>query len=256
MRENAMKTRLLAVLGVVACAAAAQAAEVKILTAGAMKEVVLAVVPQFERETGHKAVVVNDTAGGLSKRILGGEAFDLAVITPGAIDDLIAKGKVTGTRTNVARVGVGVVVREGAAKPDIGTVDAFKRALIAAKSIAYIDPASGGSSGIYIAGLLDKLGIAAQVKPKAKLKQGGYVAELIANGEAELGLHQISEILAVKGVTLVGPLPAEIQNYTTYAAGVSADAKEADAARALVKLLAGPAAEPVLKSRGMERPPS
>lgn len=237
-------------------APAAPAAEVKILTAGAMKEVVLAVVPQFERESGHKAVVVNDTAGGLSKRILGGETFDLAVITPGAIDDLIAKGKVTGGRINIARVGVGVVVKEGAPKPDIATVEAFKRALIAAKSIAYIDPASGGSSGIYIAGLLDKLGIAAEVKPKAKLKQGGYVADLIKNGEAEIGLHQISEILAVKGVTLVGPLPAEIQNYTTYAAGVSADAKEADAARALVKLLAGPAAEPVLTSRGMERPPS
>jgi molybdate transport system substrate-binding protein len=254
--ENAMKTKYaLAVLAAV-CATNAQAAEVKILTAGAMKEVVLAVVPQFERETGHKAVVVNDTAGGLSKRILGGETFDLAVITPGVIDDLIAKGKITGGRVNMARVGVGVVVKEGAAKPDIATVDAFKRALLAAKSVAYIDPASGGSSGIYVAGLLDKLGIAAEIKPKAKLKQGGYVAELIANGEAELGLHQISEILPVKGVTLVGPLPAEIQNYTTYAAGVSADAKEAEAARALVKLLAGPAAEPVLKARGMERPPS
>jgi molybdate transport system substrate-binding protein len=255
--ENAMKTNYaLALLCAVACATAAQAAEVKILTAGAMKEVVLAVVPQFERETGHKAVVSNDTAGGLAKRILGGEAFDLAVITPGAIDDLIAKGKVTGPRITVARVGVGVVVKEGAPKPDIATIDAFKRALLAAKSVAYIDPESGGSSGIYIAGLLDKLGIAADVKPKAKLKKGGYVADLIKSGEAELGLHQISEILAVPGVTLVGPLPAEIQNYTVYAAGVSAEAKEGEAARALIKLLAGPAAEPVLKSRGMERPPA
>ena len=237
-------------------APSADAAEVKILTAGAMKEVVLAVVPQFERETGHKAMVVNDTAGGLARRVLGGEAFDLAIITPGAIDDLIAKGKVTGRRVNVARVGVGVVVKEGAPRPDIATVDAFKRALLGAKSVAYIDPAAGGSSGIYVAGLLDKLGIAAEIKPKAKLKQGGYVAELVANGEAEIGLHQISEILAVKGVTLVGPLPPEIQNYTIYAAGVGADAKEADAARAMIKLLSGPAAEPVLRSRGMERPPS
>lgn len=251
-----MKARLLAVLGVVAFASVAQAAEVKILTAGAMKAVVLEIVPAFEKETGHKVTLDNDTAGGLAKRILGGEAFDLAVITPGAIDDLIAKGKVTGPRVAVARVGVGVVVKEGAPKPDIASVEAFKRALLAAKSVAYIDPASGGSSGIYIAGLLDKLGIAAEVKPKAKLKQGGYVAELIANGEAELGLHQISEIMPVKGVTLVGPLPAEIQNFTTYAAGVSAEAKQADAARAFTKLLAGPAAEPVLKSRGMERPPS
>ena len=222
-----------------------------------MKAVVLELVPQFEKETGHKAVVDNDTAGGLAKRIDGGEAFDLAVITPGVIADLAKKGKVVAdSRANVARVGVGVVVKEGAPLPDIGSVDAFKRALIAAKSVAYIDPASGGSSGIYLTGLFDKLGIAAEIKPKAKLKQGGYVAELIANGEAELGLHQISEILPVKGVKLVGPLPAEIQNYTTYAAAVGADAKQPDAARALLKLLTGPAADTVLKARGMERPPA
>ena len=239
------------------CATAVQAAEVKILTAGAMKAVVLELVPAFEKETGHKAVVDNDTAGGLAKRIEGGEAFDLAVITPGVIADLAKKGKVVGdTRVNVARVGVGVVVKEGAPLPDVSNVEAFKRALLAAKSVAYIDPASGGSSGIYLTSLFDKLGIAAEIKPKAKLKQGGYVAELIASGEAELGLHQISEILPVKGVKLVGPLPAEIQNYTTYAAAVGADAKQPDAARALIKLLAGPAAESVLKARGMERPPS
>jgi molybdate transport system substrate-binding protein len=249
------------VIGVVTAAilafsATAHAAEVKILTTGAMKEVVLAVVPAFERETGHKAVVANDTAGGLVRRIEGGEAFDLAVITPRAINDLTAKGKFVAGRVNLARVGVGVVVKEGAAVPDISTVEAFKNALKAAKSVAYIDPAAGGSSGIYVSGLLDKLGIAADVKPKAKLKQGGYVAELIANGEAELGLHQISEILPVKGVKLVGPLPAEIQNYTTYAAAVGAQAQQKDAAQAMLKLLAGPEAEGVLKARGMERPPA
>jgi molybdate transport system substrate-binding protein len=213
-------------------------------------------VPAFEKETGHKAVVDNDTAGGLAKRIEGGEAFDLAIITPGVIRDLVGKGKIAGNGTSVARVGVGVVVKEGAPLPDVSSVDAFKKALIAAKTVAYIDPASGGSSGIYLTGLFDKLGIAADIKPKAKLKQGGYVADLIANGEAELGLHQISEILPVKGVKLVGPLPAEIQNYTTYAAAVGKDAKQPDGAAAMLKLLAGSAAEPVLKARGMERPPS
>src|SRR5438477_4713291 len=238
-------------------ATAAQGANVKILTAGAMKAVVLELVPQFEKETGHKAVVDNDTAGGLANRIDAGEAFDVAVITPGVINDLAKKGKVVAdSRANVARVGVGIVVKEGAALPDIGSVDAFKRTLLAARSVAYIDPASGGSSGIYLSDLFDKLGIAAEIKPKAKLKQGGYVAELIANGEADLGLHQISEILPVKGVKLVGPLPAEIQNYTTYTAAVGKDAKQPDAASAMLKLLAGPAAEPVLKPRGMERPPS
>jgi len=197
--------------------------------------------------------VENDTVGALSKRIEGGEVFDLAVLTPAAVNDLAAKGKfVAGSRHNLARVGVGVVVKEGAPKPDIGSVDAFKQALLAAKSVAYIDPAAGGSSGIYVSSLLDKLGVAAEVKPKAKLIHGGAVAEHIAKGEAELGIHQISEILPVKGITLVGPLPAEIQNYTVYAAGLGANGKAGDAAKALLEALSGPAAATVLKSKGME----
>ena len=228
-------------------------AEIKVLTAGAFKQVLLALLPAFEQQTGHKVSVDNDTVGALTKRIDGGETFDLAVLTPAAVDDLAPKGKfVAGSRKNLARVGVGVVVKEGAPKPDIGSVDAFKKALLAAKSVAYIDPAAGGSSGIYVAGLLDKLGIAGEVKPKAKLIPGGAVAQHIANGEAELGIHQISEILPVKGATLVGPLPAEIQNYTVYAAGLGANAKESAAAKMLLDALSGPAGAEVLKSKGME----
>ncbi|MGH6663500.1 MAG: molybdate ABC transporter substrate-binding protein, partial [Pseudolabrys sp.] len=189
---------------------AANAAEVKVLTAGAFKQVVLALVPNYERQTGNHVTVDNDTTGGLKKRIEGGEAFDIVVVTPAVVDELIASGKVAaGSRVNLASVGVGVVVKAGAPKPDIGTVEKFKQALLKARSVAYIDPASGGSSGIYIDKLLQKLGIADQIRPKAKLKKGGLVAELVANGEAELGLHQISEIVPVKGVTLVGPLPKE-----------------------------------------------
>jgi molybdate transport system substrate-binding protein len=235
----------------------ASAAEVKVLTAGAFKQVVLAVVPEFEKETGHKVVVDNDTVGGLTKRIEGGEAFDVVVLTPAAVDDLTRKGKIAdGSKATLARVGVGVMVKAGAPAPDISNVEAFKRALLNAKSVAYIDPASGGSSGIYVANLLDKLGIANDVKPKAKLKQGGYVADLIKSGEAELGIHQISEIVPVKEVTLVGPLPAEIQNYTTYAAGIGAGARDSDAAKALIKVFSGPAAAAVLKEKGMDRPTS
>jgi molybdate transport system substrate-binding protein len=231
----------------------AAAAEVKVLTGGAFKQVVLAVVADFEKQTGHKVTVDNGTAGELKKRIEGGEAFDVAVITPDVVDGLIGGGKIAaGSRVNLASVGVGVMVKEGAPKPDVSTVDAFKRALLAAKTVAYIDPANGGSSGIYIDKLLEKLGIADQIRPKAKLKKGGYVADLIVSGEAELGLHQISEIVPVKAVTLVGPLPKEIQNTTTYSAGLSATVKDKDASLALIKALAGPGAAAVLKSKGMD----
>jgi len=144
------------------CASASSlAAEIKVLTAGAFKEVVLALVPDFEKQTGNKVVVANDTAGALKKRIEGGEAFDVAIVTPAVVDELASAGKiVAGTRANIASVGVGVVVKEGEPKPDVSTVEAFKQALLAAKSVAYIDPASGGSSGIYIDKLLERLGIA------------------------------------------------------------------------------------------------
>lgn len=255
-----MKTRLVllaAALGLVASAEIAAAAEVKVLSAGAYKQVVLALQPEFEKQTGHKLVVDNDTVGALQKRIEGGEAFDVVVVSPGAIDDLIKKGKVAeGTRQTLARVGIGVMVRAGAPKPDISSVEAFKKAVLDAKTVAYIDPASGGSSGIYLAKLFEQLGIADQVKTKARLKRGGYVADLLVSGEAEFGIHQISEITPVKEVTLVGPLPREIQNYTTYAAGIASAAKDREAAHALVKTLAGPAAADVLKQKGMELPGS
>jgi molybdate transport system substrate-binding protein len=241
----------------VAGATRVDAAEIKVLSAGAYKSVAVAVQPDFEKQSGHKLVIDNDTVGGLVKRIEGGEAFDVVIVSPGAVDDLIKAGKaVAGTRQTLARVGIGVMVKDGAAKPDIATVDAFKKAVLGAKTVAYIDPASGGSSGIYLASLFEKLGIADAVKPKAKLKQGGYVADLIVSGEAELGIHQISEILPVKGVALIGPLPAEIQNYTTYAAGLSAGARDVAAAKALIQALAGSMAAPVLKSKGMEGPAS
>jgi len=231
------------------------AAELKVLTAGAFKEILLALLPGFEAATGNKVTLDNATAGVLMRRIAGGEAFDVAVLGPTAIDELIGQGKIAaGTRVTLARVGVGVVVKAGAPKPAIATVDEFKQALLAAKSVAYIDPAAGGSSGAYVVKLLQQLGIADAVNAKAKLIQGGAVAEHIADGEADLGLHQISEILPIKGATLVGPLPAAIQNYTVYAAGIAAATKEREAARALVDRLAGPDAAAVLKAKGMEPP--
>jgi molybdate transport system substrate-binding protein len=242
--------------GLMATIQSGGAAEVKLLTAGAFKQVVLAVMPEFEK-LGHKVTVDNDTVGALTKRIEGGETFDVVVATPGALDGLVKNGKVAdGSKTVLARVGVGVMVKAGTPAPDISNVEAFKRALLAAKTVSYIDPASGGSSGIYVANLLQKLGIADQIKPKERLKKGGYVADLIKSGEAELGIHQISEIVPVKEVTLVGPLPAEIQNYTTYAAGIGAAAKDGEAAKAIIRVLSGTAAAAVLKEKGMDRPSS
>jgi molybdate transport system substrate-binding protein len=231
----------------------AMAAEIKVLTTGAFKQVVVALIPEFEKATGHKVALDNGTVGQLTKRVEGGEAFDVLVLSPRGIDDFIKKGKIAdGSKANLAKVGVGVMVKAGAPKPDISSVAAFKQALLKAKSVGYIDPASGGSSGIYVAGLLDKLGIAAEIKPKAKLKQGGHVSDLVKSGEAEIGIHQISEIVSETGVTLVGPLPKEIQNYTTYAIGLSSAAKDAAAAKAFIGVLTGPSLPEVLKSKGME----
>lgn len=244
-----------ALVAIAALAQPASAADIKVLTAGAMRGVLLELLPQFEKDTGHRVSLDNATAGTLAKRIEDGEAFDVAVITPKVIDDLAKTGRIApGTRVDVARVGIGVAVKEGAPLPDIGTVEAFRRTLLAAKSVAYIDPKAGGSSGIYFDGLLDRLGIGSEIRPKAKLKQGGYVAELVAGGEADIAVHQISEIVPVKGVVLVGPLPAEVQNFTTYTAAAGAQAKDAAAAKSLVEHIAGPAAVPILKAKGMEKP--
>jgi molybdate transport system substrate-binding protein len=244
----------------IACSAlvvclSASAAEIKVLTAGAFKPVVTALVPEFEKQTGHKVTVENDTAGALTKRVEGGEAFDLLVLTPSALAALTKSGKVAeGSTKLLARVAIGVAVKKGAIAPDISTVAAFQSALLAARAVAYIDPAAGGSSGIYLSQLFEKMGIADRIKPKAVLVPGGLVAQRLLNDQADIAIHQISEILAVPGATLVGPIPAEIQNYTVYAAGISATARDSAAARALLDTLSGTAARELLKAKGMEAP--
>jgi molybdate transport system substrate-binding protein len=229
-------------------------ASIKVISGGAFRQVLNALAAQYQKAGGNELDLTYRTVGQHLKLIQSGEEFfDVAVLTPEAIDGLIKDGKVVaGSRADLAKTGVGVVVKAGAPLPDIGSVDAFKRTLLAAKSVAYIDPAAGGSSGIYVGKLLERLGIAKEVNAKAKLIHGGAVADHIAAGEAEIGVHQISEILAVKGAVLVGPLPAEIQNFTVYSAGVGTVAKDGDAASALVKFLAGPHAGPIIKAKGME----
>jgi molybdate transport system substrate-binding protein len=248
-------TLVLAACLPIVLASNAEAAELKVLTAGAMRSVIVALAPDFEKQTGHTLAIENETVGALVRKIEGGASFDVVVATPAALDTLSAKAFVAdNTRSILARVGIGVMVKTGAHAPDVGSLDAFRRALLAAKSVAYIDPASGGSSGIYLARLFERMGIADEIAKKARLKQGGYVADLIVSGEAELGIHQISEIVPVSGVTLVAPLPPEVQNYTVYAAAVGAKAKDAEGARALVRFLSGPAAPPVFRAKGMDVP--
>ena len=248
--------RFVAVLAAATVAAGtAEAAEIKVLSAGAYRQVLGELTPGFEKRTGHKLVIDRGTVGQLVKRIEDGEAFDFVIVTPAAIEKLTKAGRIAaGTLAPVASVGVGVMVKEGAPKPDVSTVDAFKKTLLAAKTVSYIDPASGGSSGIYTAKLLASLGIADAVKPKQRLKKGGHVADLVVSGEAEVGIQQISEIVTVKGVTFVGPLPKQIQNYTVYAAGIAAKTGNPDAVKALLATLTGPAADQVLNAKGMEKP--
>jgi molybdate transport system substrate-binding protein len=230
------------------------AAEIRVISGGAFKQVLNALVAQYQTESGNAVAVTYQTVGQHLQLIKSGqEDFDVAVLTPEAIGDLDKDGKiVAGSGVNLARTGVGVVVKDGTPLPDIGTVEAFKKTLLAAKSVAYIDPEAGGSSGIYVGKLLERLGIADAINAKAVLVHGGAVATHIVDGEAEIGVHQISEILPVKGAVLVGPLPAEIQNFTVYTAGISATAKDPATALAFVKFLAGPHALAIVKAKGME----
>ena len=246
---------LIVVAAACAGAGAAGGAELKVLTAGASKPVVAALAPVFEGQTGHTVRIENDTAGALARRIGNGEAFDVVVLTPAAMEPLEQAGRVArGSSVRLARVAIGVAVKQGAPLPAIGSESALRQALLAARAVAYIDPAAGGSSGIYLAQLFQRMGIAAQIAPKAVLVPGGLVAQRLVSGEADLALHQISEILAVPGVTLVGPIPAEVQNYTVYAGGLAATSADLPAARAFLELLAGERAKTVLKDKGMEAP--
>ena len=247
--------RVFAVAIVLATAVSSvDAAEIKLLSAGAMRAMVTELGAEFTRETGHTLALTAGTVGQLRDKLLAGEAADVVVMSDTAIDQLIGRGHlVRGSRVDIARTGIGVAVREGAPKPDIATPDAFKQALLSAKSIAYVDPASGATSGIYFAGLLARLGIADAVKGKTVLRTGGgYVAELVARGEAELAVHQISEIIPVKGATLVGPLPRELQKVTVYSAALPTRATITEPAKAFVEFMTRPTFKARLAAAGLD----
>lgn len=235
--------------------APAQAAELTVLSAGAINSVAAALTPAYEAHSGNKVVRRNDTVGGLLRRIAAGETFDVVLMSPAGLDELAKDGKiVAGSQVKLAQVGVGVGVRNGAPPPDITTVAAFKAAMLQARAVAYIDPASGGSSGIYVAKLFQTLGIADAMGPKSVLVKGGLAATAVVDGRADLVVQQISEVLAVPGITLVGPLPAAIQNQTIYAGAIASDSAAPQAARAFLDALTGPEAAKLLAEKGMTPP--
>src|SRR5215470_12936078 len=232
-----------------------EAAEIKVLSAGAVKAVVVDVSDAFEKETGHKLSASFGTVG-VTRQRLAAEPADVVIMTDVAIDEAMRQGSVVaGTRNDIARAGVGVGVREGAPKPDISTPEAFKQTLLAAKSLVYVDPAQGATSGIHFASVLQRLGIADAVKAKTQLVAGGYPAEKVASGEAEIVVHQISEIVPVKGVVLVGPLPGDLQKVTVYSAGLASRSASPAAGRAFIVFLTRPAFRPKFAAAGLDYKP-
>lgn len=236
-------------------AGTAQAAEVKVMISGTFLAAYQDLVPEFERTTGNTVVTSSGSSTGrapntIQSRLQRGEPVDAFIMVGEALDELIKQGKVVPeSRVNLARSGIGVAVRAGAPKPDISSVEAFKRALLDANSIAYSESASGEYLSTE---LFQRLGIADQMRVKGKKIQGQPVGHAVARGEAEIALHQISELLPIPGIDYVGPLPPEIQRVTVIAAGIAAGAKETDAARALIKFLASPAAAAIITKRALE----
>lgn len=234
-------------------ASVAHAAEIKVLSTVAMSATLDELKPKFEAATGNKVTIVYSLIADLRKRIQEGETADVMILSRAALDELQGQGKVaSGSIANLASSYVAIAVRAGAAKPDIGSVDALKGALLAAKSIVYADPAKGGASGVHFAKVLDRLGIAEQMKSRTILVPGAQAAEVVAKGEAEMGVAQASEIVPIAGAQLVGPLPGDLNNVTVFAGGIGPASKDPVAAKALMQYVTGPVGAGVLKSKGMD----
>lgn len=227
----------------------AKAAEIKVMASAAVKEAYTELAPAFEKASGHKVVTEWVPTVEMLQRLKAGEAPDLVILSAAGIEELTKDGKlVAGSRVDVAKSGIAMAVKTGTPKPDISTVDAFKKAVLAAKSVAY----STGPSGVYLAGLFEKQGLTAEVKPKLKVIQGVPVGEVVAKGEAEIGFQQVPELLPVKGIDLVGELPAAIQQITVFAGALPGGSKQVEAAKALVAFLKTPTSVAVFKKSGME----
>jgi molybdate transport system substrate-binding protein len=248
-----MKCKLAAAAcGLLLLSSVAQSAEIKVLSSGAVKEAALELFPQFEKVSGNKVTVTWAGTVDIKKKIGAGEVFDLVIVASPEVDAFVADGKfVKGSKVDIVKSSVGVAVKAGAPKPDVSSADAMKKALIAAKSVGY----STGPSGVYMQKLFEKMGIADQVKAKAKVTPPGTpVATVIRSGEAEIGFQQVSELIHEAGIDFLGPISADIQNITVFSSGIPTGAKAQTEAKALQKFLTAPAAAPVIKKHGLERP--
>ena len=237
----------------IAQATLASASEIKVFSTIGVQAALEELTPKFEKASGHKLTISWGTAAILVKRVQAGETADMMVLTRQSLDALTKEGKASAdTDATFASSGMAMVVKKGASKPDISTPEAFKQTLLKAKTIAYSNPAHGGASGVYFAKLLERMGIADQMKDKTKFPPpSGNAANLVVSGEAELAIQQEPEVMAVAGVDMVGPLPGDLNNITVFAAGVGSGTKEADAAKALIKFLHTPEAAAVFKARGL-----
>lgn len=245
--------RLIAVVLLVASASAGPSAqadtEVRVWTARAIATVLAEIGPQFEHATGSKLIVTSDLSSGFARRLAAGEPVDVIISASTSMDEWIRDGRIlVETRTDIARSGIGVGVREGAAKPDVGSAEAFKQALLEAKSIAYLRV----GSGVHVDKVIERLGIADAIKPKVTRPESDIVSELVSRGDVELGIVVITQILTTPGVAFVGPLPAELQSHLTFTAGVSVNTRAAEASKQLIRFLTGPAAKAVMRRQGME----
>ncbi|MEW6451718.1 MAG: substrate-binding domain-containing protein [Pseudomonadota bacterium] len=246
-----MRIRLAAAIAAIFfMAGVAQAAEIKVLSTQATEESYKELIPAFEKASGHKVTTIFTGTLDANKRLAAGETYDMIIMSAPSIEEHLKSGKLAaGSRVDLAKSGVAIAVPKGAPKPDISTTEAVKKLLLTAKSIGY----STGPSGNYFLTLLDKLGVANEVKPKLKQTPTGvFVGTIIASREVEFGVQQVSELSHFPGIDYVGPLPADIQSYTMFSSGIVAGAKEAEAAKALVKFITSPAAAGAYKKRGMD----
>jgi molybdate transport system substrate-binding protein len=245
-----MKAMVAAFLGVIMLSNVATAAEIKVIGSPGFREAYQDLLPGFEKATGHHVTTIWGGVNEIAKRVADGETADIVILPAAQIDDLIKRGKLaTETRADVAKSGIGVATRTGAAKIDIRSGDAVKTALLGAKSIAY----STGPSGVHMAEVIRKWGIADQLKSKIVISPPDTpVGVMVARGDAEIGFQQVSELIRIKGIDYLGPLPADIQELTVFSAAVHKSAAAADAAKALVKYLSAPEAAPIIRKTGME----